>query len=210
MIIDNIDVISFLPVRDQGLRPLCLVFSSSALHSKIRGFCDILSIEDLAHHAYDLARNTDYKSGLRVCDIELALNERGHTLEANFPYETSFRPPIAPKTVISPVYRHRGVSPINSVSELIEKLKVTPAVLVINICENFYNPLTGMELDYGTSVGCHAVLSVGLTEHEGQIGILIKNSWGDGWGNKGFLSLPVEYVAKGFVTAFFMEVKNCI
>lgn len=41
-------------------------------------------------------------------------------------------------------------------------------------------------------LGGHAICVVGYNDNQGQF--IFKNSWGTGWGNKGYGSLPYDYV----------------
>ena len=41
-------------------------------------------------------------------------------------------------------------------------------------------------------VGGHAVMVVGYNEEEKRF--IVRNSWGDGWGNKGYFTLPYDYL----------------
>lgn len=49
----------------------------------------------------------------------------------------------------------------------------------------------------GKLVGGHAVLAVGFNDARQEI--LFKNSWGPGWGDRGYGRLPYDYVRKGLV-----------
>jgi C1A family cysteine protease len=52
-----------------------------------------------------------------------------------------------------------------------------------------------------TVEGGHAVLAVGYDDDEGTL--LIRNSWGTEWGNKGYGYLPYEYVTAGLASDFW-------
>jgi C1A family cysteine protease len=53
--------------------------------------------------------------------------------------------------------------------------------------------------------GGHAVMAVGYDAAKG--GLLIRNSWGTGWGDAGYGTLPFEYVEKGLATDFWALAK---
>ena len=66
--------------------------------------------------------------------------------------------------------------------------------------------------------GGHAVLAVGyddnlkikndIDRNETRGAILIRNSWGTGWGEKGYGWLPYDYVLKGLAADWWGLIKN--
>ena len=54
--------------------------------------------------------------------------------------------------------------------------------------------------------GGHAIIAVGYDNEKGAL--LIKNSWGDTWGNKGFGWLPYEYVIHDLTADWWCITKN--
>lgn len=51
-------------------------------------------------------------------------------------------------------------------------------------------------------VGGHAVMAVGYDENTGRL--LIRNSWGTGWGDAGYGTLPYEYVTQNLAQDFWV------
>ncbi len=51
-------------------------------------------------------------------------------------------------------------------------------------------------------VGGHAILFVGYDDKTGYL--MFQNSWGEGWGNKGFGYLPYDYVNTGLADDFWV------
>lgn len=54
-----------------------------------------------------------------------------------------------------------------------------------------------------TVEGGHAVLAVGYDDTQGGGALLIRNSWGTGWGHKGYGWLPVSYILDGLADDFW-------
>jgi C1A family cysteine protease len=48
-------------------------------------------------------------------------------------------------------------------------------------------------------LGGHAVLVVGYKEINGHLHFIIRNSWGEDWGDKGYCYMPVEFFTHGIV-----------
>jgi C1A family cysteine protease len=59
-------------------------------------------------------------------------------------------------------------------------------------------------------LGGHAVLAVGYdrTKFKGEGGVLIRNSWGEQWGNRGYGWLPYAYVTRGLACDFWTIFKQ--
>jgi C1A family cysteine protease len=55
-------------------------------------------------------------------------------------------------------------------------------------------------------VGGHAVLAIGYNDADQTL--LIRNSWGEGWGDKGYGKLPYDYVLKGLAVDFWTMVNQ--
>jgi C1A family cysteine protease len=53
--------------------------------------------------------------------------------------------------------------------------------------------------------GGHAVMAVGYDDNARRL--LIRNSWGPSWGDRGYGTLPYEYVEKGTADDFWVLVK---
>jgi C1A family cysteine protease len=57
--------------------------------------------------------------------------------------------------------------------------------------------------------GGHAVMAVGYDDDHGQSGaLLIRNSWGPGWGFDGYGYLPYEYIEQGLAQDFWTVLKS--
>ena len=54
--------------------------------------------------------------------------------------------------------------------------------------------------------GGHAVLCVGYDDAKSQV--IIKNSWGASWGDKGYFYMPYEYITSDDLAADFWTVRR--
>ncbi|ASW44609.1 C1 family peptidase [Xanthomonas hortorum pv. vitians] len=76
----------------------------------------------------------------------------------------------------------------------------TPVAIGFAVRDGFYDLNTTNDVDYDISSpieGYHEVIALGYD----QDGLLIENSWGKGWGNKGFARLSWSVVAKDIIDA---------
>lgn len=55
-------------------------------------------------------------------------------------------------------------------------------------------------------LGGHAILAVGYDDHKRRF--IIRNSWGDGWGIKGYFTLPYDYVLDENLSDDFWVIKS--
>ena len=87
----------------------------------------------------------------------------------------------------------------NNINHLISCLNEGyPFVFGFNVYESFESNevaktgIVRMPKDFERSVGGHAVMGVGY-DLDNKV-FIVRNSWGDGWGQKGYFTMPFEYV----------------
>jgi len=80
-----------------------------------------------------------------------------------------------------------------------------PVVLGINVYESFESDqvaktgIVPLPEDSEKLLGGHAVLAVGYKDDVVNIDqgvVIVRNSWGEGWGDKGYFYLPYSYFTK--------------
>lgn len=84
--------------------------------------------------------------------------------------------------------------PNNSTSQLKAALAKQPVAVTIEADKKVFQSYTGGVLT-GSSCGTsldHAVLAVGYGTSNGTPYYLVKNSWGSGWGDKGYIKIGIE------------------
>jgi hypothetical protein len=192
----------FGPVRDQGQRPTCLAFAVSDLHAAMRSGWSPLSCEYVFYHAQKRAKRTPAQGALLPEMLE-ALRYEGQPLESGWEYLDSLPADLtlyAPPAGISPIYRRAGESGDDTVKTIIDKLDAgQPVLTLMRLSSSFdwvkadgiVDPGPNEAPDYFRR---HAVVAVGYGELKGQRVVLIRNSWGDGWGASGYGWLTEKFL----------------
>lgn len=199
------------PVRAQGPRPVSLPFALSVAHEATRARlgapgAETLAVEPLWQHCVEQGRAG--QDGTTLTAARAALQARGQTTQACWPYDETLgsgsQPQPASATggvwytaeVIDTSIAHDGVESV------IEDALASglPVVLIIELSKEFEHPggdgeiavpaLTAAAGDY------HAVVAVGAATNEAANcrRLLVRNSWGPGWGAGGYGWLPMEYL----------------
>lgn len=183
---------SLPPVRDQGPRPTCLAFAVSDAHALRRRSLEPLSVEYLFYHAVQRSHK-DPRHGASVRDTRAVLERNGQPREEDWPYK-----PIDPSLLVSnwtdPItkencFRRMSSEPVWDWAEIHNSLKDgEPVVGIIELPIAFYRPASAVinVANGEKSTGArHAVVFVGSGKVFGEDALLIRNSWGSGWGDNG-------------------------
>ena len=191
---------TFGPARDQGSRPTCISFAISDAHAVARGKYVPLSVEHLYFHAVNRTPGGDPHSGVTLTATLEGLRHDGQCSEVGWPYMDALPGNLklwTPPATATPVFR-RGTTPIGrAIDELIATVDAgKPVVVALLLGARFYRPLSGIvEPGPGdTDTDYHAVLAVGHGRDGTRRYILVRNSWGSGWGMAGHAWIAVKYL----------------
>jgi hypothetical protein len=131
------------------------------------------------------------------------LKEDGQPLEGDWPYLASL--PSDLNTYVPPekvvVFRRDGESRPVGIDEIIARLDAnSPTVMLMMLSDAFYmpDPLGVIRAAAGEGpdpARRHAVVAVGYGILDGAPAVLVRNSWGAGWGLDGHAWLPEPFVA---------------
>lgn len=209
---DRVDLRPLLvPVHDQGPRGTCLAFAVTAVHELARTPPGARG-EDLAEEAlYWGAKQIDgdREPGSAFTSSAAALDRWGQPVEERWPYEAArndassgYQPP---EGALDPALCHRTpLRPIEAtIAEIKRWLRGGHAVAIgIWLSRGFFENANGRipapPPDALIPEG-HAVAVVGYQEtSNGTEGVLvIRNSWGETWGDAGYGYLPYSYLDSG-------------
>lgn len=197
------------PVVDQGNLGSC---TANAIASGLREYLEIKSKQNLVSlsrlflywEERSMEGTVNQDSGAEIRDGMKALNQIGVCPEEDWPYDISTfenTPTDKMKTNAVP-YKISQYQRIASLTTLKAALAEDfPVVIGINVYESFESDevaKTGIIPMPNTSteqlLGGHAVLIVGYNDAKSWL--IVRNSWGDSWGDKGYCYLPYDYFSK--------------
>ncbi|WP_442802190.1 C1 family peptidase [Sphingobium sp. CR2-8] len=178
--------------RDQGPHPTCLSFAVSDIHRVVRDPKELLSPESLHRQASLRAcRPVAYALTIDAAIDSLALD--GQASELDWPYRSE-----NPLNASCEFHQAHVMDKPFDGSTVERSLKCGRAIgLVINIDAPFF-ACTGLApldlLNNAKIEGRHAVVICGLRPSGGSYEYSIKNSWGEGWGTRGYAWLTAKYI----------------
>lgn len=191
---------NFGPIRDQGERPTCLPFATSDAHAAVRDGWEALSPEYLFFQARRRSPKGP-ENGCSVPEILDALRVDGQPKEQDCPYQTKLPDSSwCPSAKGGKLFRRLGEPYSQGFAEVILKLEQEhPVVLLLNLSIDFFSS-SGIEpIDFDSSsppnpAMRHAVVAVAHGHSESCRGVLIRNSWGAAWADKGHAWLSERFV----------------
>ena len=204
----------FGPIRDQGQRYTCLAFATSDVHAALRGTWSALSCEYLFYQAQRRANRKPTEGALLSSTLD-AIRDDGQPHETGWPYLTNLPADISqwvPPAGLSPVFRRAGETGKHTVDAIIQELdqgRLLIVLLRLSWSFDWVQPDGIVDQAVGEKPDLnrrHAVIAVGHGDVNGQRAVIIRNSWGDGWGAAGYGYLTEKYlVPRVFQLAILKE-----
>lgn len=188
--------------RDQGRRSTCLAFAASDAHAFSRG-CPPLSPEYAFYYAAQHCLPRTHENGVTFQAMSFAISNNGQPFELHYPYKDKLSDkeplpqPDSPfqESVFHTLQTNTQNGEAQDIIDLLNT-NVTP-ILILAISKEFhYVKKPDFEIKgFTESKGVHAVIATGYRDGTpGHRYIKIRNSWGPGWGDKGYAWLHECYV----------------
>jgi hypothetical protein len=199
---------SFGSARDQGPRPTCLAFAASDVHAQSVGSpITPLSPEYAFYVAAQEALPVNHHVGVGLKAMGRGLQKIGQPTDAVYPYQPGLRfndplpiPPAAHSSACTKVTAYRIVTG-NSLFPVVDALKAGKCcVLRVGVTKPFQLVRAPNNVLIHTagapSFGAHALTAVGAGRDDvaNELHILVRNSWGPGWGTNGYAWVPQSYL----------------
>lgn len=189
----------FGPVRDQGARPTCLAFATSDTHAAIREPWAELSCEFLFYSVkrYD---KTPPENGAKMGSVRHVLEHIGQPAETHWPYLDKlpaniklWKPPSGPNELFTRSSKDAGGG-FQDAWEVVTS--GSPVIIGMTTSKAFWRSDSDGVIDSAEKVEPkrrHAVIGVATGEQKGVKLLMIRNSWGSGWGLSGYAWLTEKY-----------------
>lgn len=181
-------------IRDQGTRPVCAAIAVTTAHEFSRASAGAIELAPEALWQHALALGTAGPSGTTLGAMEAALSDTGQPHESVWPFDKSNHDSHkSPKAAGAPPWFQASLDrQVRNAQEVSDAIGAgTTVVVVLEVTDAFGNAgTTGIisdpdRLDKGQ--GRHAVVCLASGKSsKGVLHLLIRNSWGTGWGNRGY------------------------
>jgi len=191
------------PIYDQGDLGSC---TANALAAAFE-FCDDNAFTPsrlfIYYNERKLENSISDDAGANLCDGIKTLETYGVCSEKTLPYDVKKFAKKPSKTCYNEALKHKAVSCLNIHNDLSSMKKALssgfPFVVGISVYESFESDKVASsgevplpDINNEKCLGGHAVLVCGYDDNKKHW--ILRNSWGETWGDKGYFYLPYLYL----------------
>jgi hypothetical protein len=195
-------------VRDQGRRPTCTAMAVSDVHTASHNSIEPLSAEALIKYG-GLRMGAGFLGALSMAAAESSVELDGQPSEVAWPYNKMLDSLAASGL---PHWHGNMVRKNATLLSDISGLVATghPVILVVRLTDEFFYLKYPFVIHGGSSGhALHAMVASGLGIFgEGNEVLLVRNSWGLGWGDSGYCWIDADYLSKNLVEWATIESKS--
>lgn len=184
------------PIKSQNSLGACVAFAASA-QKECYDYKEMGTPPDLSEQfLYGKCKEIDgipNVSGTYLRAALTVLKNWGVCEENYFPYESKYPPKNKPKSGYldnANKYRILAYASVQVTKDAMQAALYQngPLLIGVQVYDNFMRTGESGVVAYptGKALGGHALMAVGYNK----LGLLIKNSWGTGWGSKGYAIIP--------------------
>ncbi|HYN50733.1 MAG TPA: C1 family peptidase [Thermoleophilaceae bacterium] len=204
-----------MPIKNQGRRETCLVFAATAAR-EYRAADGFDLSEEYLHWACKRADGLPMIEATTLVGLVAALSRVGQCREELWPYDETADQwaPVYRPTLIAcrDAWGRRFQGTVAQLTQdaLRQALDHDRAsVLGLELFETWHDAGTDGRIELPMpampALGGHAVTIVGYGDVAGSLHFIVRNSWGNGWGDAGYGYLPAEYVDRYAIAGVVMS-----
>lgn len=164
-----------------------------------------------------IEHTVDSDSGARIRDGIKSVAKTGYCPERDWPYDITKFAQRPPAFCYQEAHRYRALK-YQRVTQSLNQMKGClvaggPIIIGFVVFGSIYNPEVGKTGDIplpagedlqAGPIGGHCVLVVGYDDNKRAF--ILRNSWGEGWGNGGYGSLPYSYLTSSDLASDFWTI----
>lgn len=204
----------FGEARNQGSRPTCLAFAASDAHAALRPGWSPLSCEYTFYQAQQRASRPPDR-GATLPAVLATVRHDGQPEEAGWPYLPAIPADLTawlPPAEVGPRFGRAGAPYAHDVGPIIAEIDAQrPVILLMMLSRSFFMPRPDGVVQPAAGEAPeparrHAVIAVGHGTVQAERALLVRNSWGPGWGLAGHAWLTEGFIApRLFAAALLTE-----
>lgn len=178
-----------------------MAFAASDAHSFARGTTAYLSAEYAYYSATQRRSPMKPHAGVSLATMIDTIREDGQPREEGWPYLAAIPPLVSdwrPPANCGEIFRHAFLEKTTDIATVFSALSAgQPVLLTARITEQFHLPppdhiVKRRANDRDTAN--HALVAVGHGSNSGDPIILVRNSWGESWADRGYAWLTKDYL----------------